>query len=152
MKEKSIHGKSKLIPQVTSKTYKFSVTQDSDGGGVFAIIQIQKDAGQTVKKRISISLESLQSFHNAYLDAVNQLVVKKKAYNVDEQRKINPNAYKKWELEDDKALTKAYKAGKSLDQLAKSFGRNRGAIESRLSKLGLVSMPHMLESRSVIFK
>lgn len=52
-------------------------------------------------------------------------------------RNNHPNAYSKWTEEDDARLASEYNQGKRVDELAKMFGRNSGAIRSRLRKLGL---------------
>lgn len=49
-----------------------------------------------------------------------------------------PNAYKRWTEEDDSRLKKEFEEGKSIEDLAKMFLRNTGAIQSRLYKLGVV--------------
>ena len=45
------------------------------------------------------------------------------------------NAYTPWTETDDKQLIKLHSEGRSIDQLAKHFKRQRGGIQSRLSKL-----------------
>ena len=61
----------------------------------------------------------------------------KPAYTVEEKRREHPRAYKKWPPEDDERLKEMYAAGHCIAELAKHFGRNEGAIRSRLDKLGL---------------
>ena len=61
----------------------------------------------------------------------------KPAYNVEEIRRQYPKAYAKWLPEDDERLKEMYAAGTGVAELARQFGRNRGAIRSRLTKLGL---------------
>ena len=61
----------------------------------------------------------------------------KPAYNVEEIRRQHPQAYAKWSSEDDERLKEMYAAGTTVAELARHFGRNRGAIRSRLKKLGL---------------
>ncbi len=53
-------------------------------------------------------------------------------------REKYPNAYKSWTEEDDQKLTQYYSEGVTRPQLAKMFGRNGGAIRSRLVHLGLI--------------
>ena len=61
----------------------------------------------------------------------------KPVYNVEEIRRQHPKAYAKWSSEDDERLKEMYAAGTGVAELARQFGRNRGAISSRLTKLGL---------------
>ena len=61
----------------------------------------------------------------------------KKAYTLDEKRILNKNAYTPWTEEDDNKLELLYCEGKSVKMLVDIFGRNKGAIESRIKKLEL---------------
>jgi DNA polymerase III delta subunit len=47
------------------------------------------------------------------------------------------NAYKKWTFEEDEMLELHFCEKKSIAQLCSLFGRNRGAIKSRIEKLEL---------------
>ncbi len=61
----------------------------------------------------------------------------KKAYTLDEKRILNKNAYTPWTEEDDNKLELLYCEGKSVKMSVDIFGRNKGAIESRIKKLEL---------------
>ena len=61
----------------------------------------------------------------------------KKAYNVAEIREKYPRAYEKWTDVEDLELSKNYQEGLSISELAERHQRKRGAIHSRLKKLGL---------------
>jgi len=58
---------------------------------------------------------------------------------VERMRAKYPNAYKSWTKEDDANLRKLYAEGVTRAKLSKMFGRNGGAIRSRLVHLGLIS-------------
>ncbi|MFE1906813.1 hypothetical protein ACFW96_24550 [Streptomyces gardneri] len=58
-----------------------------------------------------------------------------KAYTVEEKRRMYPNAYKPWEPADEQRLAERCAQGVSLLDLSKEFGRNEGAIASRLVKI-----------------
>ena len=60
-----------------------------------------------------------------------------KKYCVAEIRKDHGKAYEKWSGEDDMKLESGRIDGKSIAELAISFGRNKGAISSRLRKMGI---------------
>jgi hypothetical protein len=49
-----------------------------------------------------------------------------------------PNAGKPWTAEEERVLIRAFNAGSSSADLAKTHQRTPGAIESRLEKLGLI--------------
>jgi hypothetical protein len=61
----------------------------------------------------------------------------KKAYSAEEKRKEHPRAYAKWTEDKDRKLKDLYAEGKTVDLISSIFQRNRGAINSRLTKLGL---------------
>lgn len=58
-----------------------------------------------------------------------------KAWTATEKRRAHPNAYKRWSAEDEQRLARRSAEGASLEQLCAEFGRDRGAIDSRLVKI-----------------
>ena len=71
-----------------------------------------------------------------YLKAYKQLMGVP-TYSVEACRREYPNAYDPWTEEDDARLMELWREGLSLDEIADRFGRKRGAIISRMKKLGL---------------
>lgn len=67
------------------------------------------------------------------------LLERKKAYTIEEKRNEHGNAYIPWEEEADKLLCRLYDEGNSISVLAEMFERTKGAIRSRLKKLGKIS-------------
>lgn len=63
--------------------------------------------------------------------------LKAKEYSVNEKRKADSNAYMKWTKEEDEELELMYCEKKTIHDLSKHFGRNIGAIHSRIKKLEL---------------
>ncbi len=63
-----------------------------------------------------------------------------KAYSVDEVRTRHKEAYKPWTQELDDELTVMYCEGINTIDLAKHFGRTKGAIRSRIKKLELAEL------------
>jgi superfamily I DNA/RNA helicase len=57
-----------------------------------------------------------------------------KAYSVEKMREVNRGAYKPWTDELDDELTVMYCNGTLLPDLAKHFGRTKGAIVARIKK------------------
>lgn len=74
---------------------------------------------------------------NQNFDFIKNNNKKDKAYSIEEIRKKHTNAYKKWTLEEDEMLELHFCEKKSIAQLCSLFGRNRGAIKSRIEKLEL---------------
>lgn len=60
-----------------------------------------------------------------------------KTFSFDEARKKHPQAYAPWTQEDDNRLELLYCEGMKVKELSKEFGRNKGAIQSRIKKLEL---------------
>ena len=60
-----------------------------------------------------------------------------KKYNVDKIRETHQKAYEKWSVEENENLEKMFCEGKSVKDLSDFFGRNVGAINSRIKKLEL---------------
>jgi len=60
-----------------------------------------------------------------------------KAYSVEDIRENYPNAYRPWDEGEDKNLVDHYLSGRSVTEIAVTLGRKKGAIYSRLAKLGL---------------
>ena len=58
-----------------------------------------------------------------------------KAYTMEAKRPKHPNAYRPWAKEDDSRLLQLSASGMNVSELCKVFGRNEGAITSRLNKL-----------------
>lgn len=56
---------------------------------------------------------------------------------MEQQKQMHHNAYDKWTTEDDEQLRSHYERGVSIQDLCRIFGRNEGAIRSRIIKLGL---------------
>jgi F-box protein, helicase, 18 len=67
----------------------------------------------------------------------NQEIKPEKAYSVEEVRKKYKDAYKPWTPELDTKLTIMFCEGVNPKDMAKHFGRTRGAITSRIKKLEL---------------
>ena len=63
---------------------------------------------------------------------------KKVGTSFEEIRKKFPKAYMPWEKDEDEKLRKLFAQNIKIKDLAKEFGRKRGAITARLEKLGLV--------------
>jgi hypothetical protein len=55
---------------------------------------------------------------------------------VADQRRRHPNAYRSWTVRDDERLSARAAEGATVPELMAEFGRNRGAITSRLRLLG----------------
>ena len=60
-----------------------------------------------------------------------------KSWSLEEKREKHANAYKPWSPEEDDLLERLYADGMKTREISEQLGRNRGAITSRIKKLGL---------------
>lgn len=60
-----------------------------------------------------------------------------KSYTIEDMRLKHENAYKPWTYKDDEKLEIYFVTGKKVSEIAEIFGRNEGAIRSRIKKLEL---------------
>ena len=64
-------------------------------------------------------------------------LIPEKKYSVEKIRNEYANAYRPWTGEEDEKFEILRLQGKSVKELAEIFGRQKGAISSRLRKMGL---------------
>ena len=57
---------------------------------------------------------------------------------ITETRKKYPKAYEYWIKQEEEELTKLFKEGMTLSEIANHLGRKPSAIRSRLVRLGLI--------------
>ena len=109
-----------------------------------------QDAQEIFKK---ISSDKLLTMHSNFINASGGKIKKKKKISdkksenkvlekkggvLEEIRKKFPNAYRSWSDDEDKKLLELFSKKILIKDLAKEFGRKRGAISARLEKLGLL--------------
>ena len=123
-----------------SRTYFFDVKESGDGTRYLCITETRSIGAEHERHRVMVFQEHIESFHEAYLKAAEQFKLKPKAFRVDDVREHFANAYKKWTAEEDDALRIRFTQGAEIKDLAVSFQRQKSAIRSRLSKLGLIPL------------
>ncbi|MCK4340340.1 MAG: DUF3276 family protein [Phycisphaerae bacterium] len=131
-----------------SRTLFVDVKKMPDGSHFLSLSELTRAKHATEERaRIVIDADYVDALQEAlsaaaeYLAAVTprpaNTTSKREKGTVAEIRKRYPNAYKAWSPEDDQALRAAFEKGRGIRELARDFGRNAGAIRSRLRKLGL---------------
>lgn len=68
---------------------------------------------------------------------IGSCVNRQLAYTVAQKRERYPRAYEKWAKDEEITLRKLVQSGATIAQIATQLQRNRGAIRSRVLKLGL---------------
>jgi F-box protein, helicase, 18 len=71
-----------------------------------------------------------------YISKTTAVTQTEKKYSVEKNREVNKDAYKPWTASQDDELIYLYESDNSFFDMAAHFGRTRGAIISRLRKLG----------------
>ncbi|OGC86193.1 hypothetical protein A3D70_00525 [Candidatus Adlerbacteria bacterium RIFCSPHIGHO2_02_FULL_54_18] len=110
-------------------------------------VQFRSASGEAAKVFSTMPPLELAELHKTFLKGVGgrepEEVQKTKEAGegqsrLEKMRQKHPNAYKPWSKEDDTHLTEMFRDKVTLSTLIKDLGRHRGAIESRLVRLGLV--------------
>ena len=70
---------------------------------------------------------------------VSTIIKRDKSYTLDEKRDKHGNAYLPWDENADKLLCRMFDEGKTINLLSEIFERSKGAIKSRLKKLGKIA-------------
>jgi len=108
-------------------------------------IEFRKLSVEANKAFVKISTAELVKMHNNFILACGG-DIKQKAEKPDKKtgKKLAeirikfPNAYKSWSFEEDEQLRKLFAKKMTMKDIAKEFGRKRGAISARLEKIGLI--------------
>ena len=121
-----------------SRTYFFDMKESVDGTKYLTIRESRKGSGESYEGSwIMVFEEDLSGFCNSVRRSVEFAIGAQKTSYVEEMRRKHPKAYSNWTAEEDATLTSEHAQGKTIDQLAREFQRQPGAIRSRLRKLGL---------------
>lgn len=104
------------------------------------MVSFEADNRKLVKIGISFSTETrtIEDWEYRVLDKVSTPQTPKKAYTLEEKRKEHGNAYLPWEKVADDILINFYNEGKTIKEIAEILERSKGAIQSRLKKLGII--------------
>lgn len=73
-------------------------------------------------------------------DTVRALYTVLQSVSKKKERKLPANAGQPWTQEEEQRLLTGYHAGQTVSQLSTAHGRSRGAIESRLQRLGAIPL------------
>jgi hypothetical protein len=122
-----------------SRTYFFDIKKSEQGGFYLTISESKKTGDQFERHRIMIFEEDICDFSDGFQKTIGEFrkISKIKAYSVEDIRKQYPNAYAPWSADDDAKLESLFCEGTKVKKIAQIFGRNEGAINSRIKKLEL---------------
>lgn len=126
-----------------SRTYFFDINESGTGDMYLKISESKKTENGFEHYRLMIFEEDIDKFSETFLKAVREFRKLKqpetapKAYSVEKVRETHKNAYSPWTPADDETLELLFCEAKKIKQLDQLFGRNEGAINSRIKKLEL---------------
>ena len=125
-----------------SRTYFFDIKKGEKGDLYLKISESKKTASGFEHHRLMIFDEDLNDFVETLKKSLTKFKELKepkdgKAYSVEKIRERHQQEYLPWTTEDDNKLELLFCEGKKAKELAEIFGRNIGAINSRIKKLEL---------------
>lgn len=127
-----------------NRTYFFDIKKSESGDLYLKISESKKTASGFEHHRLMIFDEDLKDFVETLKKSLTKFKELKepkqtdgKTYSVEKIREIHQQAYLPWTTEDDNKLELLFCEGKKVKELAEIFGRNVGAINSRIKKLEL---------------
>jgi ATP-dependent DNA helicase PIF1 len=124
-------------PEVQARDIEFRAASDA-AGKKFADMTPQELA--TKHQAFVLDCGGVLAGINGETEAPRKAAAKtmsKPSYDVGKIRKKYPNAYQPWSEEQDEELKQRHGRGEKIAEIADAFGRKKGAIRSRLVKLGL---------------
>jgi protein-tyrosine phosphatase len=126
------------------RTYFFDVKKSEQGHLYLKISESKKTDNGFDHYNLVIFEEDLKDFSDAFQNALSKINDYKKpvatsikTYSVEKIRETHNQAYLPWTEEDDNKLKELFYKGQKTKELSQIFGRNEGAISSRIKKLGL---------------
>jgi DNA-directed RNA polymerase specialized sigma24 family protein len=126
------------------RTYFFDINKSEKGDLYLKVSESKKTENGFEHHRLIVFEEDIKDFSEAFEKALTKFKEIKepkqtddKAYSVEKIREAHQQAYLPWTPEDDSKLELLFCEGKKVKELAQIFGRNDGAISSRIKKLEL---------------
>ena len=127
-----------------TRTYFFDIKKSEKGDLYLKISESKRIESGFEHHRLMIFDEDLKDFVEALKKSLTKFKEHKepkqtdgKTYLVEKIRETHQQAYLPWTTEDDNKLELLFCEGKKAKDLAEIFGRNVGAINSRIKKLEL---------------
>lgn len=126
-----------------NRTYLYAVKQSEKGDLYLTVTESKKTEKGFEKYRIFIFEEDLKDVQKVFNRAARKLAQlsalpgEKETSPYDDIRETYPKAYMPWGVDDDKELELLFAEGRTLAELSAVFGRQEGAIRSRIGKLKL---------------
>lgn len=124
-------------------TYFFDIKKAENDALYLSISESKRIDKGFDKYQILIFDEDIREFRKGFDRVVKEMSrrinsnAETRSYILDDIRKEYPQAYRPWSISDDEKLEILFCEGKTVRELARVFGRQEGAINSRIRKLEL---------------
>jgi len=119
------------------RTYFFDVFRQTESKSFLKITESKKVDESFERATILVDEKFIDAFINELYELRTSLKRLNNIAKLEKQKSLYHNAYKPWTHDDDERLEILYCEGKTTKELSALFGRNRGAITSRIKKLEL---------------
>ncbi|PIV17101.1 MAG: hypothetical protein COS42_06565 [Flavobacteriales bacterium CG03_land_8_20_14_0_80_35_15] len=126
------------------RTYFFDISKSEQGDLYLKVSESKKTENGFEHHRLIVFEEDIKDFGEVFQKTLTKFKELKepkqtegKAFSVGKIREVHKQAYLPWSPEDDSKLELLFCEGKKVKELAQIFGRNDGAISSRIKKLEL---------------
>ena len=126
------------------RTYFFDINKSEKGDLFLKISESKKTENGFEHFRVMVFEEDINDFSETLQRALKKFKslnkkedADEKSYSVEKIRETHKQAYQAWTQDDDNKLEILFCEGKKVKELTKIFGRNDGAISSRIKKLEL---------------
>jgi hypothetical protein len=141
MNEKEIYS-TKL--KKGNRTYFFDLKRSNNENLYLNISESKKTDSGFKRSNVIVFEEYLGEFFDSinlaltkYMELKSSAFEERKKYSIEQIRHLPPKAYLPWTDEDDNLLERNFSEGKKIKELAEILKRKKGAITSRIKKLGL---------------
>ncbi len=126
------------------RTYFFDINKSEKGDLFLKISESKKTENGFEHFRVMVFEEDINDFSETLQRALKKFKslnkkedADEKSYSIEKIRETHKQAYQPWTQDDDNKLEILFCEGKKVKELTKIFGRNDGAISSRIKKLEL---------------
>ncbi len=127
-----------------SRTYFFDIKKSVKGELYLKVSESKKNKSEFERHTLIVFEEVINDFEDAFnesmkifKESIESKELQPKRYSLEKLRESHKKAYLPWTEEEDKKLEILFCEGKKVKELTEIFGRNNGAINSRIKKLEL---------------
>jgi hypothetical protein len=131
-------------PPTSNVAHSISIHTNQDGVRIVVLDEFRAFGDEPEHYQVRIAETELAAVLSEFQALASRLAISPSDSRdtQSENRRRYPNAYAPWTQADDRRLLTRFRAGASMDELTLEFGRNPGAINSRLARLRAKTLQH----------